>query len=359
MLSSNISIHISAVDEASRIIESVGTEVQQTLSEVNSVVEETGRNWKETLLTVKDATKAFSGLTTAAWSLYQSIDRVQDMQLTLDRANLKVKATLNALEDAQRRYNEAVAKYGVDSSQAKAAADDLALAEERHRLAVEAAREAHEKYNETVFQTAIMAVPQAITMISSLSDLLKNLKPTISSLSSAIQGLSSSFTALKGPLTAAAVSAGAFMATFTAGYALLQALPEDIRGIAAACMVAIGAVTALAVAWMALQGAMTLGVAIPIIMAAVGFAVAGIFGLIQQAKAMAEGGIVTKPTLALVGEKGPEAVIPLRKGFNFGAQYITVYPTINIGTVSSTVDLETLREHVDKGIADALRRRLP
>ncbi|MEM3579627.1 MAG: hypothetical protein QXL54_05355, partial [Candidatus Bathyarchaeia archaeon] len=262
-------------------------------------------------------------------------------------------------EDAQRRYNEAVAKYGADSSQAKAAADDLALAEERYRVAVEAAQQAQERYNEAVINAALMAIPQTITAISSFSDLVKTVKNNVSSLSGAVQNLSSSFTALKGPLTTAAVSAGAFMATFTAGYALLQALPEDIRGIAAACMVAIGAVTALAVAWMALQGAMTLGVAIPIIMAAVGFAVAGIFGLIQQAKAMAEGGIVTKPTLALVGEKGPEAVIPLRKGFKFGAQYITVYPTINIGTVSSTVDLETLREHVDKGIADALRRRLP
>lgn len=31
-------------------------------------------------------------------------------------------------------------------------------------------------------------------------------------------------------------------------------------------------------------------------------------------RAMAEGGIVTKPTLALIGEKGPEAVVPLGKG---------------------------------------------
>ena len=30
--------------------------------------------------------------------------------------------------------------------------------------------------------------------------------------------------------------------------------------------------------------------------------------------ALAEGGIVTRPTLALIGEKGPEAVVPLDGG---------------------------------------------
>ena len=30
--------------------------------------------------------------------------------------------------------------------------------------------------------------------------------------------------------------------------------------------------------------------------------------------AMAEGGIINTPTLALIGEKGPEAVVPLAKG---------------------------------------------
>ncbi len=41
-----------------------------------------------------------------------------------------------------------------------------------------------------------------------------------------------------------------------------------------------------------------------------------------------------------------------------GAQYVTVYSSISIGTVSSEVDLASLRENVNRGIADALRRRL-
>jgi hypothetical protein len=33
----------------------------------------------------------------------------------------------------------------------------------------------------------------------------------------------------------------------------------------------------------------------------------------QKVPALAEGGVVTKPTLALVGERGPEAVVPLSR----------------------------------------------
>jgi len=44
---------------------------------------------------------------------------------------------------------------------------------------------------------------------------------------------------------------------------------------------------------------------------------------------MAEGGIVTRPTYGLVGEAGPEAVIPLNKaGVGFGGT-VNNYVTIN------------------------------
>ena len=44
----------------------------------------------------------------------------------------------------------------------------------------------------------------------------------------------------------------------------------------------------------------------------------------------ADGGIVTRPTLAMVGEKGPEAIIPLGKGI--GGAGITVNVTGGIST---------------------------
>jgi SLT domain-containing protein len=47
-------------------------------------------------------------------------------------------------------------------------------------------------------------------------------------------------------------------------------------------------------------------------------------------KAMATGGIVTSPTLALIGEAGPEAVIPLSKAGGMGMNI-----TVNAGLVST------------------------
>jgi len=45
--------------------------------------------------------------------------------------------------------------------------------------------------------------------------------------------------------------------------------------------------------------------------------------------AFAHGGIVSKPTIAMIGEAGPEAVIPLSKGKSFGDIMINYYGTGN------------------------------
>jgi len=52
------------------------------------------------------------------------------------------------------------------------------------------------------------------------------------------------------------------------------------------------------------------GPAAPLILAAVAGAVAGALAL-KAASGLAQGGIVTQPTFAMIGEAGPEAVIPL------------------------------------------------
>jgi SLT domain-containing protein len=51
---------------------------------------------------------------------------------------------------------------------------------------------------------------------------------------------------------------------------------------------------------------------------------------------MASGGIVTDPTMALIGEAGPEAVIPLGKMGGMGGTYVTVNVA---GSVTSERDL--------------------
>jgi hypothetical protein len=43
---------------------------------------------------------------------------------------------------------------------------------------------------------------------------------------------------------------------------------------------------------------------------------------------LAEGGIVTQPTLAMIGERGPEAVIPLNRANGMGNVTVNVYSTV-------------------------------
>lgn len=58
-------------------------------------------------------------------------------------------------------------------------------------------------------------------------------------------------------------------------------------------------------------------------------AVAGaIGGVVGKIPGMAEGGIVTGPTLAVVGEKGPEAVIPLNRANQMGNVTININSTV-------------------------------
>ena len=77
------------------------------------------------------------------------------------------------------------------------------------------------------------------------------------------------------------------------------------------------------------------------------------------AQAMATGGIVTEPTLALIGEAGPEAVIPLNKlGGSVGnsTQTNTIYVTIHIGNITKEVSMEEVEESVIDGVVKAVDR---
>jgi len=47
---------------------------------------------------------------------------------------------------------------------------------------------------------------------------------------------------------------------------------------------------------------------------------------------MATGGVVTRPTLAMIGEKGPEAVVPLNKAGGMGGAVYNITVNAGIGT---------------------------
>ena len=91
---------------------------------------------------------------------------------------------------------------------------------------------------------------------------------------------------------------------------------------------------------------------------------AGTMGISGAAKAydwikgklgFAKGGVVTKPTLGILGEAGPEAAIPLSKmsGMGGGTNNITV--NVN-ADVSSDIDLDRLADQISAKIYDNVRR---
>lgn len=352
-MSSQIDVRIKAYDEASKTVAEASNKIEKELKEVENTNKQVAAAQKETTKSSRELVTGFSGVATSAFSLYNAFGNIEDAQMKIDRANLTVKTSHQSVNNAQNKLNEALEKYGYGSAEAELAAENLAVAQERYALDVEAAEEAQDSMNETMFSAALQVIPTSITMIDSLSKAWKNI-PDVSGLLTRISnGVGNIGISAK----TAAVGVAAFMGGFLVADSILGAIPEDMRAIAGALTATIAAVVAATVAWMAFHGTMTVGVAVPVILAAVGVGIAGI----KAAVALAEGGIVTKPTLALIGEAGPEAVIPLNQGSGRTGettQYITVNPVINIESISSEFDLVQVSEAVSEGIAEGFRRRL-
>jgi hypothetical protein len=67
--------------------------------------------------------------------------------------------------------------------------------------------------------------------------------------------------------------------------------------------------------------------------------------------ALAMGGIVTKPTYALIGEAGPEAVVPLGRGGGLGGTHIHISPKVMPGTedVMARAIVKALNDYQRRG----------
>jgi hypothetical protein len=356
-MSNQIDVRIKAIDEASKTIAEASKKIKKEMEGVEATNKRVVASQKEAVKSSKDLVTGFSEVTTSAFSLYTAFGSVGDAQLGIDRANLQVKTSHNSVENAQKSLNSAIEKYGVGSDEAKKAAASLEVAQDRYTLAVSTAEDAQDSMNETMVSVALQVIPTSITMVDNLSKAWKNFPDVTGLLSKISDGVSSVGISAR----TAAVGVGAFVGGFMLADAVLKALPEEIQAIAGALTASISAIVAATVAWMAFHGTMTVGVAVPVILAAVGTGIAGV----KTAVGMANGGIIREPTLVLAGEAGPEIYSPLdkfenmMKGSSSGPQYVTIYPTINIGNINSDVDLLRMRDTISFGIAEGVRRRLP
>ena len=76
-----------------------------------------------------------------------------------------------------------------------------------------------------------------------------------------------------------------------------------------------------------------------------GFAAGTSFADIEAALGLANGGIVKRPTLAMIGERGPEAVVPLGKGGGMGT-------VNNFNFHGAVYGVEQLKEVVVEAVRD-------
>jgi hypothetical protein len=334
-------------------------ELNAAQANVSVFQKEVGVSTQAADVSMRSFTTGISGVATASFSLYGAYDRINESEISLDRSNLMVKTSTKSVEDAQRALSTAIAEHGANSQQATTASDSLSIAQDRLSLANERAQQAQENVNKSIMSAALQVIPTSITMIDSLSKAWKNF-PDVSALLTRISG---GVANVGISAKTAAIGVAAFMGGFLVADTLLGAIPEDMRQIAGVLTTSIAAIVAATIAWMAFQGTMTLGVAVPIILAAVGVGIAGV----KAAVAMAEGGVVDKPTFALIGEAGPEIVMPLSRyeanrakspgqtaKANVQPDIINVYVTNYIQTET---DYDKASEHTIASLNESLARR--
>jgi hypothetical protein len=331
---------------------------------VSTLQGQVGATTKQNTASMRDLTTGISGVATASFSLYGAYDRINESEISLDRSNLMVKSSTKAVEDAQRTLSSAIADHGASSQEAKSASDALSIAQDRLALADERALQAQENVNKSIMSAALQIIPTSITMVDSLSKAWKNF-PDVSAL---LTKISSGVANVGISAKTAAIGVAAFMGGFLIADQILGAIPENMRQIAGAVTAIIAGIVAATCAWVAFHAASSgplAPVTVAIMLGSIGVAVAGV----KAAVAMAEGGVVDHPTYALIGEAGPEIVMPLARyeanktnvktessGFSDleQPQVVTVYVSNFIYTEA---DYDKASEHTIESLNEALARR--
>ena len=278
---------------------------------VSALQAQVGEATKQSDASMRSFTTGISGVATASFSLYGAYDRVNEAEISLDRSNLMVKSSTKSVEDAQRAVSDAIAKHGASSQEAKSAEDALSIAQDRLTLANERSQQAQENVNKSMMSAALQIIPTSITMVDNLSRAWKNFP----NMTGVLTALGTNITAVGNKALVASVSVGAFVGGFTLGYTAITQFGDALGPTGRALMVIVPGIIAAAAAVWALQEGLTLGIA-TVALVASGIAIGAMVANLQSygnAIGLATGGVVSKPTFALVGEAGPEIVMPLSR----------------------------------------------
>ena len=383
-MSAELTIAIKAQDEASAKLKELGRNLEQVGSNAKSVsqtVERSGRSFRELSGQISATGQSFM-------RLYNLYDNIQDAQLRLDQANNRMVDTQIRLQRAQEAYNNAVAKYGENSQEALTAMVTLQQVQADLAIATDRAENAQENLTKTWINAGIQAIPSLLTSMTSLKDLAGSLVGVKLSLASATTTATGAMTSLHGSALIATGSLGGLKATLLALAGPAGAIALVVAGVAALALLIsqelnpavrearqqlIELEGGMVHARMGTKDWMVKGTAMPPAPTPAEPAPAptpaptpapapstptacpycGKVGghepwcQTYYAFPFQRGGIVTKPTLALLGERGPEAVVPLREGREQSARKIEVQVNTTISSLHVS-DERQVQQFIDR-----------
>jgi hypothetical protein len=348
-LLSNLSEIDTATQQATTSTSNMGNAYKSASSQVNEINAQYGYVTKSADATTQSFSSQVlmvNSLALAGATLFMSFERVSNSEVYLDRANLNVQKSTNALQASQVAYNKAVVQYGVDSQQATDAAARLATAQDSLTVAQERVGVAQNNLNNSMIYAALAVVPSAIAVIGGLYTAYHKLPETMANVASKLASLDISMKTL-------AISTAAAVGAFAATYIILESVPEPMRQTAAVIAILIGVLIAATVAVAAFYGALSWGTALPVVLGSVAAAVAGVTVALQGASSAATtyGASITGITgtaltgLAAVTAAINEFVTAENARYQADLAIITAYWNVRLGltkTFLETIDAEII-----------------
>lgn len=198
MSSNDIEMHLIAYDEASSVIEGVGSNISTTFTDIeentqelasstSSATSQVAGDYEQVGNAVESAsgsinaanmssTQSAMAMSTAAMSgaaLFMSFTNVENAEVSLDKAHLQVQKSTQAVQNAQEAYNTAVEKYGPDSQQATDAANKLSIAQDALTVAQERVGTSQRNLTNSMLMAALTVIPSLVSVISLVSNASK------------------------------------------------------------------------------------------------------------------------------------------------------------------------------------------
>jgi hypothetical protein len=140
-------------------------EVNASYGYLNQSAEKTTQSTQKMGVSMMDNVSKANTLALAGANLYLNFDRIEKAQLAVDKSQLNLSRSTRAAELAQQGYNDAVAKYGPSSEQAKDASDKLKIAQDALTFSQERAVMVSDDLKETMVSSALTVIPSLIGII--------------------------------------------------------------------------------------------------------------------------------------------------------------------------------------------------